>query len=86
MVAPNPTEARNIVAPIPMKLRSNSRPIKQLAARLGHPFMGRLPRMFRKCTRGIGNDEDVVSLLNQAKSRESNTDFCQDTTATNMLG
>lgn len=86
MVAPNRTEARNIVAPIPMKLRSNSRPIKQLAARLGHPLMGCLPRMFRKCTRGVGNNEDIVSLLNQAKSRESNTDLSQDTTAINMLG
>jgi len=69
-----------------MKLRSNSRLIKQLAACLSHLYMGRLPSVSRKCTRGVGNDEDVVSLLNQAKSRESNADFSQDITATNMLG
>lgn len=85
MVAPDPAETRNIIAPVSMKLRGNGCPVHQLTARLGHPLMGRLPRMLRKRPRSVGGNEDVVSLLNQAESRESNADFSQDTAAINTL-
>lgn len=64
-----------------MKLCSNSCPIKQLAASLSHSFMGGFPRVPGKGAGCICNDKDVVSLLNQAKGREGDANFGQNTTA-----
>jgi hypothetical protein len=86
MVAPDRAEPCNIIAPVSMKLRGNGGPVNQLAARLGHTLMGRLPRMLGKRPRSVGGDEDVVSLLNQAERWERNADLSQDTAAINMLG
>lgn len=78
MVAPNATETLNVSAPISVNLGSDCCPVQQLAASLSHPLVGGFSGVLGKCAAAIRNDKDVISLLYQAKSRESNTDFCQD--------
>lgn len=68
-----------------MELGGNSCPVKQLAAGLGHPLVGGLSGVLSKGARGIGHNEDVVSLLDQTKSREGNADLGQNTAAKRQM-
>lgn len=80
VVPPDRTEACDIVAPVAVKLSSNSGPVKQLAASCSHPLMGSLSCVLSKGPRSIGDNEDIKALFDQGERGESNADLGQNAT------
>lgn len=75
MIPPNSPKPLNILPPVPLQLRRNSRPIQQLAACLRHSRVCCFARVLGECARGVGDDEDVVAVLEEGEGGEGDADF-----------
>jgi len=78
MVEPDLPEAVDIAAPVALQLGGNGSPVHELDARLHHSSVRGIARVLFECARGVGHDEDVVALLDQAEGWEGDADFGED--------
>lgn len=85
MIGPDGAEALDVIAPVAVKLGSNSNPVQKLSASLSHALVGSLARSLVEGARGVSDDEDLVALLNEREDWESDANLGQDTAAAKSL-